>query len=124
MDFDDDTGVLYFAVFDSVANEGQLRTVDIETGNTTLISAFPGGAAVDGLAIVADGRVEFELERPGRTKIRVFDSMGREVSTVLDHYLDAGRHTIKLSGRDWSSGAYLITLVTDSRTHTTKIIVI
>ena len=50
MDFDDSTGTLYLAAYGVT---GELRSVDLATGNTTLIGTFPGGAEVDCLAFAA-----------------------------------------------------------------------
>lgn len=48
MDFDDFTGTLYWAAYSS---SGELRVLDTNTGASTLVGAFPGGAEIDALAI-------------------------------------------------------------------------
>ena len=48
MEFDRETGELYMAAYGST---GQLRWVDVTTGNTLLIGNFQGGAEVTGFAI-------------------------------------------------------------------------
>jgi hypothetical protein len=48
MDFDDVSGVLYWA---SYSASGELRTIDTMTGASTVVGAFPGGAEVDSFAI-------------------------------------------------------------------------
>jgi len=48
MDFDDVTGVLYWAAYTA---QGELRIIDTTTGSSSLVGAFPGGDEVDSLAI-------------------------------------------------------------------------
>lgn len=52
MDFDEDSGTLYWAAYTS---SGELRTIDLATGNSFLVGAFPGGAEVDAFAIATGG---------------------------------------------------------------------
>ncbi|WP_290661573.1 T9SS type A sorting domain-containing protein [Ignavibacterium sp.] len=51
-DFDANTGVMYLAAYNNSASQGQFRSVDLNTGNTTLVVAWPGseitGMALDG----------------------------------------------------------------------------
>jgi hypothetical protein len=47
LDFDGGDGVLYWAAY---TMQGELRIIDTETGASTLVGAFPGGAEVDSLA--------------------------------------------------------------------------
>ena len=50
MDFEETTGVLYLAAFNSTDNQGELRIADTATGNSVLVGAFPSGAETDALA--------------------------------------------------------------------------
>jgi hypothetical protein len=52
MDFDEDSGTLYWAAYGA---SGELRTIDTATGASFLIGAFPGGAEVDAYAIATGG---------------------------------------------------------------------
>ncbi|MDX9734408.1 MAG: carboxypeptidase regulatory-like domain-containing protein [Thermoanaerobaculia bacterium] len=52
MDFDEESGTLYWAAYGS---SGELRAIDTATGASYLIGAFPGGAEVDSFAIAAGG---------------------------------------------------------------------
>jgi Cys-rich repeat protein len=53
MDFEEESGVLYLAAY---STGGELRTADLNTGATTLIGAFPGGAEVDAFAFATGGQ--------------------------------------------------------------------
>lgn len=54
MEFDKDGGTMYLAAYNiDAGGQGQLRTVNLTTGASTLVGAFPGGTEVDGLSITA-----------------------------------------------------------------------
>jgi hypothetical protein len=52
MDFEKESGVLYWAAY---TTSGELRTIDTATGASFLIGAFPGGGEVDAFAIASGG---------------------------------------------------------------------
>jgi hypothetical protein len=52
MDFDEETGILYWAAYTS---SGELRIIDTSTGASILVGGFPGGAEVDSFAIATGG---------------------------------------------------------------------
>jgi hypothetical protein len=49
MDFDEVTGTLYWAAY---TTQGELRVIDTNTGASSLVGAFPGGAEVDAFAVM------------------------------------------------------------------------
>jgi subtilisin family serine protease len=55
MDFEEESGVLYWAAY---TTQGELRVIDTNTGASTLIGAFPGGAEVDCLAFPTGGSAD------------------------------------------------------------------
>ena len=71
----------------------------------------------------------FEVERSGFVKLRIYDSSGRLVTTLVDDYMTAGSHT-----RLWyhqadmvskvSPGVYFVTLATSMGTQTRKVVVL
>jgi hypothetical protein len=47
------------------------------------------------------GTLSFETGRPGAVRVRLFDTQGRLIRTVLDDpLLDAGAHSVRVDGRD------------------------
>jgi Subtilase family/Carboxypeptidase regulatory-like domain/Repeat of unknown function (DUF6923)/PKD domain len=52
MDFDEESGVLFWAAYSS---SGELRVIDTATGASSPVGGFPGGAEVDCLAIATGG---------------------------------------------------------------------
>ncbi|MEM7659039.1 MAG: S8 family serine peptidase [Bacteroidota bacterium] len=51
MEFDPVSGILYMAALNFTLNAGELRTVDINTGATTLVGTFEGSAEITAMAI-------------------------------------------------------------------------
>ncbi len=62
--------------------------------------------------------IYFELERDEHVSLSVFDILGREVSTLLDKNIEAGRHSIQFSATgalaSLPSGVYLYRLQTSA----------
>jgi subtilisin-like proprotein convertase family protein len=61
--------------------------------------------------------ISFELARPGRATLRIYDVAGQVVATLVDGELSAGPHTVRWDGRDQSrtqvaSGVYFYKLST------------
>jgi len=92
LSFEPTSGVLYYAAFnnDTFEGRGELRMVDIATGNTTLVGPFPDGALTDALAFAtsvdaawlsqtpATGSVESKKTRSIKVK---FDATGMSPGT-------------------------------------------
>lgn len=53
--------------------------------------------------------IEYETARAGNVSIKIFDTLGNEIKTIVDEYKTAGRHQSKLSmGKsELASGIYL-----------------
>jgi hypothetical protein len=62
MEFDLDLGTCYMAAYNVTNSVGELRTVDIATGSTTLLGQFQNGAEVCGFAIPYNRIVPVELK--------------------------------------------------------------
>jgi hypothetical protein len=55
MDFYDSPNTLYLAAYNNVANDEEIRTVDLQTGATTLVGTFPGQNELDSFGVAASG---------------------------------------------------------------------
>ena len=74
-------------------------------------------------------RIEYRLENPGKVKIRIFNSSGQLVTTLVNQYQTFGLHSVNWSGYNdsgisLSSGIYYIKLITDNRSQTKKALLI
>ncbi|MBM3327293.1 MAG: T9SS type A sorting domain-containing protein, partial [Calditrichaeota bacterium] len=66
--------------------------------------------------------VRFELEQTGDVKLQMFDINGRLVRKPVDGWLEAGRHSIAVEGRDLPAGIYIFRLKTEHNTIARKVV--
>lgn len=64
--------------------------------------------------------IRYEIPRSEFVTLKVYDIMGREVSTLVSQNLDAGMHEITLDGSLMSSGIYFYKLQSGNFTQTRK----
>ena len=63
MDFDEESGVLYLAAYNTTSDQGELRIANTTTGSSVLVGAFPSGAETDALAFTPP--TTQRLQNPG-----------------------------------------------------------
>jgi hypothetical protein len=81
MEFHPD-GTCYMAAYNVTSGSGELRKVDIATGTTALIGAFPGGAEIDALAI-PDNLVTSIAEVSVKAVVNVFPNPAKDILNVI-----------------------------------------
>ncbi len=64
--------------------------------------------------------IEFKLAKRGKTTLKVFDVLGREVATLLDREMSAGKHSVIFDAKNLSSGIYLYQIKSGSFMATRK----
>jgi len=113
-DFDDSDGTLYLAAFNNTSNSGELRSVDVSTGNSTLIVTWPADVSFGGFAIDNPGSVSnVSVTSPNGGEVWIMN----ESSEIVWSSENVDSVTIKLSidnGSNWttivdslpSSGSY------------------
>jgi len=52
-------------------------------------------------------KISFSLPEKSSVKIKVFDILGREISTIVNRELNAGSYEVNFDGSDLSSGLYI-----------------
>jgi hypothetical protein len=50
--------------------------------------------------------IEFNLAQTGQTQLQIFNLMGEEVKTLINHVLPAGIHQVRFDAADLNSGIY------------------
>lgn len=73
--------------------------------------------------------LSFELHRPGRVELGVYDAKGRRVAALVDGPREAGAHEAVWEGRDDGgravpSGVYFATLITDTYRETRRMLLL
>ncbi|MDZ7315650.1 MAG: CotH kinase family protein [candidate division KSB1 bacterium] len=61
----------------------------------------------------AQTTIPFDLPCPSRVKLQVYNLRGQLISSLLDEFLDTGRHSILWRGDSFSSGVYFYRLQAD-----------
>ncbi len=87
MDFDEDTGILYWAATNEYS--GSLRRIDTTTGHSLHLGYFPNYTAVDCLAIATGGGEPFWGDVPWVTEVPTSGVTLPDGSTQVDVVFDA-----------------------------------
>ena len=68
--------------------------------------------------------IRFSITRSGSTTLKVYDLMGREVSTLVNESLTPGAYTVKFDATNLSSGTYLYVLTSGGMRLTNKMMLL
>jgi hypothetical protein len=68
--------------------------------------------------------IAFTLGKNGNTTLKVFDILGRCVTTLVDGYLSSGKHQLTFNADTFSSGIYFVKLQSGSFSKTIKIMLL
>ncbi|SMO64108.1 T9SS type A sorting domain-containing protein [Gracilimonas mengyeensis] len=69
-------------------------------------------------------QIPFALPKSSHVKLAVYDILGREVETLVDRRMEAGRHTARFNAHGLSSGVYLYRITTGEFTKTKQLILL
>jgi len=59
--------------------------------------------------------IEFSVESVGKVNLRVYNILGKEVSTLVDSFLEPGNHKITFDGSQLPSGVYYYSLTSSGK---------
>jgi hypothetical protein len=68
--------------------------------------------------------LRFDLPAPGSVTLKIFDIMGREVTTLLDGYRAAGSYQVAFDGRELPTGLYFARLTSGANTQVQKLMLL
>ncbi len=71
-----------------------------------------------------ESRLSFDLPQRTVVKLSVFDLLGREVTTLVDGNLSAGRHQVSFDGANLASGLYFARMEAEGRVFTQKLMLV
>jgi hypothetical protein len=69
-------------------------------------------------------QISFSITKSGATTLKVYDLMGREVSTLVNESLAAGAYTVKFDATKLSSGTYVYVLTSGGMRLTNKMMLL
>ena len=68
--------------------------------------------------------IRFNLPKQGVARLKVYNVLGQEVTTLIDGHLQAGEHKVQWTADKVASGTYLIRLSFDKYSETQKVILL
>lgn len=68
--------------------------------------------------------IQFKVAKAGMTTLKVYDIIGREVSTLVNQNMNAGTFTVKLDGSKLATGTYIYTLTSGDARITKKMMLL
>ena len=68
--------------------------------------------------------IRYSLPQSHRVSLWLYDSSGRLIETLYNHFQTAGYHSVEWDSRDVGSGVFLARLQTEKESKITKLIVI
>jgi hypothetical protein len=69
-------------------------------------------------------KITFSVPSAGKVSIKVFNTIGEEVASILEEAMEAGIHSIDFNASNLTSGIYLYQMVTENFVSTRKMVVI
>ncbi len=69
-------------------------------------------------------KIKFDLPKSGNIIIKIYDAIGREVSTLVNEKLNAGVYSVDWDGINYPSGVYFYQLSSGSYTETKKMVMV
>jgi len=84
--------------------DGCIRKLDVSNQNEIALQNYPN-------PFTEQTTIEFTLTKDAPVTLLVFDSMGRQIATLLDaESTTEGTHQVTFEGTDYSSGVYYYTI--------------
>ena len=68
--------------------------------------------------------IKFDLKNQGKVKLRIFNALGMEISSLINESLQQGTYQAVFNGSDYSSGIYFYKLETDDFQETKRMILL
>lgn len=68
--------------------------------------------------------IRYDLPEAGNVTLKIYNSLGKEITTLVSGYNNAGQHSVEFSSRDLSSGTYFYTINFNGKLQTRKMLLI
>jgi len=95
--------------FDTSEKDSALITIVLPTSELFLKQNYPNPCN-------PKTTINYSLPEEGKVQIKVFDTLGREVVTLVDGFMGSGNHAIDWNGANSASGIYFYSLSFEGQT--------
>jgi hypothetical protein len=68
--------------------------------------------------------IQFSIPNKSHVELKIYDAVGREISTVINEKLNSGTYEFDFRAADYPSGVYFYKLLTDAFTETKKMVLL
>ncbi|MGK9478028.1 T9SS type A sorting domain-containing protein, partial [Melioribacter sp. OK-6-Me] len=68
--------------------------------------------------------IEYYLPKSGKVTIKIFDSLGKEIETLVNEHKQAGHYQVIFNARNLPSGVYYYSLISGSTIITKSMVLI
>ncbi len=65
-------------------------------------------------------KISYQLSAGSKVELKIYDLLGREIKTLVNGNIEAGKHSVEFSAADFPSGVYFYKLTAGSFTQTKK----
>jgi hypothetical protein len=69
-------------------------------------------------------KIEFSFPKSGNVEVKIYDALGKEISTLVTEKLSPGVYSVNWDGTDYPSGVYFYKLITGDYAETRKMVLI
>ena len=69
-------------------------------------------------------KIEFAIPKNSYVTLKIYDNLGREVSTLINELKSAGKYSIDFNGNNLASGVYYYKLTSDNFSDIKKMILV
>ena len=66
--------------------------------------------------------INYTLAKSGNITLKIYNLLGSEIATLVNGFMEAGKHSVKFDANDITSGIYFYTIKADNFTSTRKMI--
>jgi len=101
----------------TIIENSRIKYSTIPDDNGTETAASPGSYYLSQNfpnPFVAFTKIRYDLPQADYVKIKIFDSIGRELAVLTNGYIEAGEHFVLFNGNLYPSGVYIYQIETSS----------
>ena len=68
--------------------------------------------------------ISYEMQQPGEVSLKIYDMLGKEIATLVEGQVNAGKHTVSWNPANAPTGVYFAKLISGKRSETIKMMMV